>query len=352
LTPDFYGGRANFSIAAISRSNVWAAGGLSHGTSSTALLARWDGRRWTRAPLRMPGVFLDIDARSANDVWAVGGDFDAGRALIAHWNGKRWRVVRDGRFYELSDVVALAPHDVWAIAWRRRKGRDSSYVVASVRHWNGRVWKTVHIRGTRPATDLGERIEAIDGSSSRDVWAVGYVYRRWSPEREAVAEAVAFHWDGARWARAPLPRSRYRHSSLEHVAVGSGSTALALVWTNKYNDPHATGYSQPYNLLWNGTRWTNSAPAQRAGATDLEGIVAAPGGGYWAWSSGYGVASPKAFIARWDSRQWVAGPPVPRTVPGNGRLALAPTRDGALWFTGEREAFGSYETVVARRDCS
>jgi hypothetical protein len=100
------GGSAHYAslggVAAISSSNVWAAGFFYSGTEASATLAaHWNGRSWKQVPSPSPGgtannsFLYAMDALSARSVWAVG-SFHSGPAaltLIEHWNGKTWRQV-------------------------------------------------------------------------------------------------------------------------------------------------------------------------------------------------------------------------------------------------------------------
>ena len=58
----------------------------------------WDGSTWSIVA-GTPNVgsganFLyGVDARAANDVWAVGNDDLADPTLIEHWNGSAWSTV-------------------------------------------------------------------------------------------------------------------------------------------------------------------------------------------------------------------------------------------------------------------
>lgn len=88
-TPVVAGGRLS-AVAAVSTRDAWAVGVLDSNTGvvRAPLVLRWDGRRWTR--VRVPpgtGPLDAVAARSAGDLWAVGG------STILHWTGVRWVTV-------------------------------------------------------------------------------------------------------------------------------------------------------------------------------------------------------------------------------------------------------------------
>ncbi len=77
-------------VTAISPTDAWAAGA---GPDATL---HWNGTAWTRSLTTGARISLDgIAAAGANDVWAVGSNFNQpgpnpGRPEVAHWTGTRW----------------------------------------------------------------------------------------------------------------------------------------------------------------------------------------------------------------------------------------------------------------------
>jgi hypothetical protein len=66
-----------FGVATTSPGNAWAVGSFNNGTGFSALILRWNGTTWTRAPVASPGsgdrTSLDaVGASSATSAWAVG----------------------------------------------------------------------------------------------------------------------------------------------------------------------------------------------------------------------------------------------------------------------------------------
>jgi hypothetical protein len=122
------------SIDAVSTDNVWAVGYyIDNRGVYRPLSLHWDGSAWEAVPVPVPTEedyqFLWVDARSADDIWAVGragGYYYWPRSISAHWDGQTWSMVPTADFgpvtYNyLSSVVVIAPNDVWAV------GRSSGY---------------------------------------------------------------------------------------------------------------------------------------------------------------------------------------------------------------------------------
>lgn len=116
------------SVDGVSTDNVWAVGYYTGNRGAFQPLAiHWDGAAWNAVPVPTPNEedhqFMWVDARSADDVWAVGragGYYYSPRSLSAHWDGQAWSVVPNADFgpvtYNyLSSVVVIAPNDVWAV---------------------------------------------------------------------------------------------------------------------------------------------------------------------------------------------------------------------------------------------
>jgi hypothetical protein len=162
-------------IDALSPLAVWAVGTQGMQTlgrqSENPLVERLQGGRWQLAPTPLlEGVdanLLDVDAASANEVWAVGSaDTLGGRApLVERWDGTSWSLVPTSGLpatrAALTAVAAFGPQDVWAAGWR---GFGSAQR-AMLAHWNGSRWSL--LGGPRGA------FNDLAALSSRDIWAVG-----------------------------------------------------------------------------------------------------------------------------------------------------------------------------------
>src|SRR5215469_13825679 len=89
-----------YSVAAVSRSNVWAFGCRfgSEDFCVSALIEHWDGRKWTA--MRSPRGVVTLGAvsgASARNVWALAPSSglapSSAGALSLHWDGHGWRKV-------------------------------------------------------------------------------------------------------------------------------------------------------------------------------------------------------------------------------------------------------------------
>ncbi|GAA4506843.1 hypothetical protein GCM10023191_064530 [Actinoallomurus oryzae] len=115
---------------------AWAAGGgTRHGKA--AFLLHWSGGRWSPVPLPPQAEIHAMDARSPDDVWAVG--TTDGRVMTMHWDGDRWTTVPappSAAWGSLEKVVAVSANEVWAGG--STGGRTSQAILL---RWDGRAWR-------------------------------------------------------------------------------------------------------------------------------------------------------------------------------------------------------------------
>ncbi|WP_371782681.1 hypothetical protein [Streptosporangium subroseum] len=127
-------------FSALGPHDVWA---LARRGDDSDSIMRWDGDRWNTVP--MPPLLLgkkvqltDITAVSADEAWAIGDVSRSGTrtAVMIRWDGRRWSVV-DGpaRFVYFSAVASDGDGGVWVGAhyWDYSDGRV-------LLRYDGRSW--------------------------------------------------------------------------------------------------------------------------------------------------------------------------------------------------------------------
>lgn len=156
-------------------------------------------------------------------------------------------------------IAAISANDIWAVGHGGDPG--SIPLKTLTEHWNGTSWSI--IPSPNPGTYNGNVLNAVDGVSANDVWAVG-CYQLGSTGQDG--GALTMHWNGAQWTVVPAPS----RSTLY------GITALAS------NNVWAVG--DQVILHWNGTSWNNvSFPLPPNGSFPrLRGISAVSANDIWA----------------------------------------------------------------------
>jgi len=311
-------------VSGASARNAWAVGPNSAllPTSAPTLSVHWDGHRWRKVPVVQPAG-LDVGglgsgaAISATNVWAVG---DHGslpdRTLIEHWNGVRWRLVRSPNLPGddvLSAVAVVSPANIWAV------GEDFDFTctgspcptVTLVEHWNGTKWTIV------PSPSPGQFgqtfLSGVSALSGRDIWAVGNF-----STGQMRANTLVEHWNGVSWAvvPSPSPKAGIAGDSLYGVAAISKNNVWAV-------GQFAVPISRDQRPIehWNGTRWQmvpiTLPPSPNSGEfAALYGIAALSASNVWAVGEAISNyhANPlyRTLIVHWNGKKWS---PVPSPTP-------------------------------------
>jgi len=235
-------------VAAISPSNAWAVGSAASGNAldQITFILHWDGTRWQIVPSPSPGTqglnaLYDVDANSANDVWAVGSFTNIDgyiQTLVMHWNGTSWSVIPSanvpGTNNELYGVVALGTNNVWAVRYSGRGGGFSTLV----EHLNGSSWSIV----SSPNPQGPSILRGVSATGANNIWAVGDERNVFIETRHTLIE----HWDGNSWSIIP------------GVSPIPGPSLLYGVAAVSTGDAWATGFTGAFTLIErsNGSSWS------------------------------------------------------------------------------------------------
>jgi hypothetical protein len=278
--------------------------------------------------------------------WAAGSPTTyTSTTVIEHWTGSSWSLVdspnpsKDPLYgtNQLYDVKAFAADDVWAAGWQWVQVGSAPLV----EHWDGHSWKVSKV----PSTGFRQTV-ALDGTSSSDLWAVGYGHTF----NTGGDNSVAFHYDGSRWSVIAMPAFA-NDNYLNDVAAISPSD----VWAIGYSRSNSLDI-QPYFVHWDGSTWT-TVPSQHLSSTYnfLTSVVAISSDDVWA--GGYRTLpgdKTVSFVEHWDGTAWHADPTPSQPGGGNYLNGLASDPAGGLWSAGYfyPENFSPFTTLVMHRSSS
>lgn len=328
------------SVAAISGSDVWTVGTYDLQKTSGAfgtLIEHWNGKRWsiTPRPVITHSSLQGVAALASNNVWAVGGYFNATtrlyQTLIEHWDGSLWSVVSSPNPSNLSGQVSLASiaaisaNDIWAVGYSQISNGDFQTLVE---HWDGTQWSII------ASPDVGgsgaNYLFGVAAVASNNVWAVGQYYT--SPGG-GVRQTLVEHWDRTQWSIIASPNVGTLGSGLQGVSVVSASNMWAVGF---YSTQQA---SQTLVEHWDGTQWSVvSSPNVGSGSNALLAITANSPKNIWAVGDSTSSTNPndtQSLIEHWDSVQWsVVSSPGPGTFKNvlNGITHVPGTRQ--VWTVG------------------
>jgi len=183
-------------VDAVGSDEAWAVGWSTSGNNTTPLIEHWNGAGWKVVPNpTIVGRYLRaVSIQAGGDVWAVGFKYTNNYAntetLVEHWDGTAWAVVASpnpGRNNNsFSGVEAVAADDVWAVGY---DFDPSTYIVAMAQHWDGTEWSVVDL-----PTLVAQGLNDVAAVTADDVWAVG-----------GYPGNVVIHWDGSSWKQITAP---------------------------------------------------------------------------------------------------------------------------------------------------
>ncbi len=327
------------SVAAVSRSDAWAAGGVAPTGSSRyqPLLVHWDGTAWrtVRLPARILAALGPGQGLSVIGAWRAGGfwAFDGLNGTWLRHRGRRWTAGRlpgpgaGDSAPVITSAVVLSRANVWAFGFSIDRGGQAAPYAA---HLRAGTWRVVALPGSASVTDAS-------ASSRHSIWAlIG------GGPQTATAN-ILLRWNGSQWNQVSMTASLASSTRLYSVlAVGGGSA-----WTGGGTPPRTTGPTG-VAALWDGSGWQVSRLRRMlTPAVNAEFSLARDGqGGAWAAAGGFGPAHWQLW--HYTGGQWML--PVNLNTTGTraflGGLARVPGTT-SMWAVGERLAGSADQGMIA-----
>lgn len=178
-----------------------------------------------------------------------------------------------GSFFQTS---AINKSNIWSVGEVDTKAGKTIYQ-PFIRHFNGRAWQAVTIPHSSGSTSTW-----VTASAANNVWVGGL-------KNTSIANTVAYRWNGARWAKIPLPA----------MTDLQGVVALAPnnVWA------YGGSGTVPYDVFhWTGSRWHYYLPT----SIDFVPQDISASGSNNVWVSGFAYSGSKQVVAayRWNGTGW------------------------------------------------
>jgi hypothetical protein len=239
------------------------------------LIERWNGSRWAAVPSPIPrsstGTYLHaVSCASAKACIAVGSytsSFTSGSALVERWNGRKWALMKAPdparsavtQLLGVSCTPAGAAVTCSAVGQYATQADGTPYYTATLRLARGK-WTVV------PSPNHGDhnsQLMSVSCTSPRNCFAAG------SWERGYGATLVE-RWNGKRWTivRSPNPRG-FTFSQFSGISCASARSCVAAGTYAIGSAPGATLIEQ-----WNGSAWAiqPSANPRKAANSALTGV--------------------------------------------------------------------------------
>ncbi len=200
-------------ISGTSASDIWVVGEV--GTS-----LHFDGKTWSNIPTGIADDLVSVWASGPSDVWAATPQRPFHPFL--HWDGTAWSEWASRPPGTVYAFWGFTPDDIWAVG-AVCGVVDEFYCFKVVSHFDGSDW-TVQSIGL-PSDNFFNRLVAVWGSDSLDVWAVADNF-------------ASYHWGGEGWTQVDFPEISY-------------CTGL---WGRAKDDVYATCQSSVVH--WDGSSWS------------------------------------------------------------------------------------------------
>jgi len=287
--------------------------------------------------------FYAVAAFARNDAWAVGSHYDGinDRPFAEHFDGSRWTVVPvpapgSGATY-LRGVNGSSSTDVWAVGYQTtRSGAQQSLI----EHYDGHAWSI--IPSPNP-TSFAVYLSSIASAGPNNVWAAGYYL-----DDAGVYRTLAERWDGSSWTIVATPNA------------GNGDNALNGLAATGSNDIWAVGYwlsapgasSATLILHFNGTAWSVVPSPSQGQTSSLSSVVALTDGTVWAAGFYYDGTQARTLLLNGDVSGFaaVAGEDYPNE--GNVLNGIAASGSGDIWAAGYHYPSGTsdYRGLIEHYD--
>jgi hypothetical protein len=261
------------SVAAISRTDAWAVGNTSHGTTpvNSPYVLHWNGSTWRTVSIPGSNGYVSsiVAASSASNVWVLGTDWnDTLNQKLFRYDGSHWHTMSVPEDDNLSTLVVLSATDVWLTGQISCTGGKC---VTDVFQWNASKWLAHPIDST---------VFNIAGSAATNIWAVGLGGVNQKTDEGTVA---AYRWAGTRWT--PVAMAHPKMSGWPDIAIGSARD----IWLEGWRGTS----SQVLALHWTGSKWQQViSPSNSAASPDP-----VPYGSSGVWMGPW---------AAWTGRGWVS----------------------------------------------
>jgi len=300
-------------VAIDAPNDAWAVGSRSPASTdprkippSHGLIEHWNGAKWTVVPGPRSGGHTTgltaVAAISRTAAWAIGNGTVGGHAgtVFMRWDGTRWRYLPSPAGTDLSGLAVISAHDIWVVGTKMpTKSALKRRTLAE--HWNGSKWTIVPTPNAFKGRTRNSSLYAAGGSSSRNVWAVGWYQ---SGPTGLDESTLIEHWDGARWRVQPSPDGPGSKGESQLFAIDALSRTSA--WAVGGHDTNR-GSVLPLIERWNGVHWTTVPSKLQPGVTFafLSGVAAVDPRNAWAVGEALTQNHPPiTLIEKWNGTSW------------------------------------------------
>ena len=283
--------------------------------TSTTLVERWDGTKWSIVASPVPtgatdASLLGVSCSSPTSCFAVG-DFASratGGPLLERWDGSTWSVVAGAAE---SGAFERAPeHRVVHAAGRRAgsgfgtsPGLDAVWCTSAtscfavgtgstgtlIEGWNGSSWSDV--AGPTPHGASGAELFGVSCSGPTDCTAVGDSFTDSATSADVSEQTtLAEHWDGTSWAIVAGPSGAIL-SQLNGVSCPAPASCAAVG-------------DSTLAERWDGASWSVAPLTTQTSESQLTQVSCTSATRCFAVGSAESDTGISSLVERWDGARW------------------------------------------------
>ena len=251
-------------VTAVASNDVWV-------IEANTQLAHWDGSTWHVVSSPQIGNLHAISANTSNNAWAVGLS-SSNQPVTEHWDGSTWSQVNAPNGSHSGGLLAVALNGSSAFAVGDHASEPHRELQGLQIRWDGSKWL---LALGPPVDELSDTLQAAVIPTPGDMWAVGaYAFGGSLQFPDPIQGALIERSVNGTWSTYKAPNgigwlgSVASHSSTDVWAAGAGTGPC--------------GSGQAVATHWNGARWAADSPNICAGAGSEFSAIAMDAEDVWA----------------------------------------------------------------------
>jgi hypothetical protein len=225
-TPDLGAHTVLHSVACADATTCFAVGSSGSGTSSSSVIASWDGKSWTRAQHPRLGRDELMGVSCASASWCVAvGDYQSATnqvTLVETWDGTRWALAPSPNpSWFGNQLLSVSCSSLFRCAAVGSLSDMHGYVYPIALDWNGFEWSV----GNPPYEGIlvPNVLAGVSCSSDTRCVAVG------STEDDSQQfTALVDRWNSKKWSNEPVPQPDATSRALAGIACSSVARCVAV----------------------------------------------------------------------------------------------------------------------------
>jgi hypothetical protein len=231
----------------------------------------------------------------------------------------------------LEAVDGVSPTDVWAVG--QKFSSNGAGITLLFEHFNGTTWTAAR----SPASTGFDFASAVTTIAPNDAWMVG---------SNGNATTLAAHWNGTRWAIVPTPSLMDGNDVLNNLTGVSAVSSTNIYASGYEGNVEDQNFLKPYVLHWNGTAWSLvNLPNSGSEGSRANAVAALSGSDIWAFGQTQEAdGSILNYAAQFNGTTWTMQP-VPQpgqqgTLIDNVLDAAVSPGQGIVWALGGKQTLG------------